>query len=108
MEAGEGPDKHKTKVVKIMIALAAAGRAEGEEEKEKEGECLAYCVRTMNANEESEQRMRQTLPRSCPIVGWGRAGGRVKRGNGGAREADFKLEPGTAAACCGNKWHYAA
>lgn len=28
MEAGEGPDKHKTKVVKIMIALAAAGRDE--------------------------------------------------------------------------------
>lgn len=65
----------------------------------------------MNANEESEQRMRQTLPRSCPIVGRGRSGERVKRGKRGkrgAREADFKLEPGTAAACCGNKWHYAA
>lgn len=56
------------------------GGPRGEEEEEKEGECLAYCVRTMNANEESEQRMRQTLPRSCPIVGWGRAGEQSREG----------------------------
>lgn len=49
-------DKHKTKVVKIMIALAAARaeREQGEGAGGGRGECLAYCVRTMNANEKSE------------------------------------------------------